>query len=403
MKHTVHFGARTAVVVVTMAGIVFAIVLLKGGFCQSAEKHAPQESTAASNAAPSEATLELAPSQLSAIKIEVLGTRPFAVEKEAVGSIDFDQDLAVQVFSTYPGKIIATLAELGDEVQKGQPLYTIASPDLIQAESSLISAAATAALTSKELARARDLHGTNGVSEREVEQATSDQQTAEGALKAGRDAVRLFGKSEAEIEQIAATREIDPALVVPSPVSGWVTARNAQPGLLVQPGSVPAPYTVADLGTKWMVANVTESDSPLFRVGQPVQARVMAFPGRVFAGTISRMGAAVDPNTHRVMVRCDISDPKHELRPGMFASFVIRVQDPVESVALAMNGAVRNGDGTMTAWVTTDRRRFMQRILKLGLAQDGYYQVLEGLQRGELAVNDGAVFLSNMLEAPPSD
>jgi cobalt-zinc-cadmium efflux system membrane fusion protein len=152
-----------------------------------------------------------------------------------------------------------------------------------------------------------------------------------------------------------------------------------------------------------MVANVTESDSPLFRVGQPVQARVMAFPGRVFAGTISRMGAAVDPNTHRVMVRCDISDPKHELRPGMFASFVIRVQDPVESVALAMNGAVRNGDGTMTAWVTTDRRRFMQRILKLGLAQDGYYQVLEGLQRGELAVNDGAVFLSNMLEAPPSD
>lgn len=403
MKHTVKFGARAAVVVVTMAVIVLAIVLLKGGFGQPAGKHAPQESTAASNAPPSEATLELAPSQLSAIKIESVGSRPFAVEKEALGSIDFDQDLAVQVFSTYPGKIIAALAELGDEVQKGQPLYTIASSDLIQAESSLISAAATAALTSKELARVRDLHGTNGVSEREVEQATSDQQAAEGALKAARDAVRLFGKTEAEIEQIAATRQIDPALVVPSPVSGWVTARNAQPGLLVQPGSVPAPYTVADLGTKWMVANVTESDSPLFRVGQPVQARVMAYPGRVFAGTISRMGAAVDPNTHRVMVRCDISDPKHELRPGMFASFIIRVRDPVESVAIPMSGVVRNGDGTMTAWVTTDRRRFMQRILKLGLVQGGYYQVLEGLQRGELAVSDGAVFLTNMLEAPPSD
>ena len=152
-----------------------------------------------------------------------------------------------------------------------------------------------------------------------------------------------------------------------------------------------------------MVANVTESDSPLFHVGQPVQAGVMAYPGRVFDGKISTLGAAVDPNTHRVMVRCEIADPKDELRPGMLASFVIRVQDPVESVAIPMNGVVPEGDGTMAAWVTTDRRRFSQRIVKVGLQRDGRYQVLEGLQRGELAVTDGAVFLSNMLYAPPTD
>jgi cobalt-zinc-cadmium efflux system membrane fusion protein len=68
-----------------------------------------------------------------------------------------------------------------------------------------------------------------------------------------------------------------------------------------------------------------------------------------------------------------------------------------------MNGAVRNGDGTMAAWVTTDRHRFSQRIIKVGLQRDGRYQVLEGLQRGELAVTDGAVFLSNILYAPPTD
>ena len=109
-------------------------------------------------------------------------------------------------------------------MQKGQPLYTIDSPDLVQAESTLIGAAADFDLTSKELARAKDLYGTNGVSEREMEQATSDQQTAEGALKAARDAVRVFGKSEAEIDQIVATRKIDPALVVRSPVTGQITA-----------------------------------------------------------------------------------------------------------------------------------------------------------------------------------
>ena len=66
-------------------------------------------------------------------------------------------------------------------------------------------------------------------------------------------------------------------------------------------------------------------------------------------------------------------------------------------------GVVRNGDGTMAAWITTDRHRFVQRIITMGLQRDGQYQVLEGLQRGDLAVTDGAIFLSNMLQAPPTD
>jgi membrane fusion protein, heavy metal efflux system len=333
-----------------------------------------------------------------------VGHYPFPVEKEAVGSIDFDEDLSVQVFTPYQGKIIAALAQLGDEVQKGQPLYTIDSPDLVQAESTLIGAAATLDLTSKELERARKLYETvKAVAQRELEQAISDQQTAEGALKAARAAVRVFGKTEEEIDQMVKSRKIDPALVVRSPIAGRITARDAQPGLLVQPGSSPAPYSVADISTKWMLANVTESDSPLIKVGQPVEAAVMAYAGRVFGGKISKLGAIVDPNTHRVMVRCDIADPKDELRPGMLAGFVIQVQAPVESVAIPVNGVVRNGDGTMAAWVTTDRHHFLQRIIKFGLQRDGQYQVLEGLQRGELAVTDGAIFLNNMLEAPPSD
>jgi cobalt-zinc-cadmium efflux system membrane fusion protein len=403
VKDTIRFYPRAATVVALVAAVVFATILLKSGSGQPAGTSPPSAPGSASNAPPAEATVVLASSQTNAIKIEAVGTYRFPVEKEAVGSIDFVDDLSVQVFPPYQGKIIKTFVELGDDVQKGQPLYTIDSPDLIQAESSLISAAATFDLTSKELARAKDLYGTNGVSQREMEQAASDEQSAEGALKAARDAVRVFGKSEAETDQIVATRKIDPALVVPSPLTGQVTAYNAPPGLLVQPGTAPAPFSVADVSVKWMLANVTESDSPLYHVDQPVEVKVMAYPGRVFKGKISKIYATVDPNTHRVTVRSEIADPAHELRPGMLANFVIQVRDPVESIALPMNGVVRNGDGTMAAWVTADRRRFTQRIIKIGLQKDGQYQILEGLRRGELAVTDGAIFLSNILYAPPTD
>jgi cobalt-zinc-cadmium efflux system membrane fusion protein len=349
---------------------------------------------------PSEAALDLSPSQLNSIKIEPVESYLFPVEKEAVGNIDFADDLSVQVFPAYQGTLIKAFVELGVDVQKEQPLYTIKSPDLIQAESTLIGAAATFELTNKELAR---VQGLGGIAEREKEQATSDQQTAEGALKAARDAVLVFGKTNTEIDQMIASRKIDPALVVRSPISGKITYKIAQPGFLVQPGNSPAPYSVADVAIKWMLANVPESESAFFRVGQPVAVKVMAYPDRVFKGKVSKIYETVDPNTHRVTIRSEIADPKDELRPGMLANFVIQVRNPMEAIAISANGVVREADGTMTAWVTTDRHHFAQKIIKIGLRNDDRVQVLDGLQRGELIVADGAVFLSNMLSAPPSD
>jgi len=363
---------------------------------QAANANAPQDSAPKSSIS----SLDLSPSQLNSIKVEAVGSYQFPVEKDAVGNIDFDEDLSVQVFPAYQGTILKTFGELGARVQKDQPLYTIKSPDLIQAESNLIGAAATLDLTNKELAR---VQGLGGVSEREKEQATSDQQTAEGALKAARDAVLVFGKTNAEIDQMIASRRTDPALVVRSPIAGKITYKVAQPGFLVQPGNVPAPYSVADVAIKWMLANVSETDVPLFHLGQPVQVKVMAYPDHGFQGKVSKIYETVDPNTHRVTIRSEIADPHDELRPGMLANFVIRVHNPVEATAIPANGVVREADGTMTAWVTTDRRRFEQRIIKIGLRNDDRVQVLDGLRRGELVVADGAVFLSNMLSAPPSD
>jgi cobalt-zinc-cadmium efflux system membrane fusion protein len=281
--------------------------------------------------------VELSPNQLNAIKIGTVGTYVFPVEKEEVGSISFDED-----------------------------------PAIVQVESTLLGVAGTVEVTSNELVRAKALYETNGIAQRELEQAISDDETAEAALKSARSALRAFGKTDTEIDAMISSGKMGSAPAGPSSV-------------------------------KWVLANVLESDSPLVQTEQPIKVKVMAFPGRAFDGKVSKIYATIDPNLHRLAVRCQIDDPKDELRPGMLANIAIQVSEPVESIAVHPNGVVREGDGTMTAWVTTDRQHFTQRIVKTGLREDGEVQILDGLQRGEMVVTDGAIFLDNMLQAPPSD
>jgi membrane fusion protein, heavy metal efflux system len=347
--------------------------------------------------APDKDTVDLSDSQLAAVKVGPIEDHDFPQEKEAVGSIDFNEDMSVQVFTPYQGRIIGLFGSIGDDVKKGQTLFTIDSPDLLAAESTLIAAAGVLELTTRNLTRLRELYKTLAVSQRDVDQATSDQQTAEGNLRAARDAVRIFGKTDADIDHIIANRSADPTLIVPSPITGRITARSAAPGLFVQPGNAPAPYVVSDINSMWMLADVPEADSPAFRLGQELQVRVSAFPGHVFDGKITTIGASVDPNTRRVLVRSEINDPQHELRSGMFATFVITVGPPARSPGVPSDGVVREGDGTMTVWVTADRRRFNRRTVKIGQIHDGYRQILEGVRVGELVATEGALFLSNAL------
>jgi membrane fusion protein, heavy metal efflux system len=342
-------------------------------------------------------SVDLTEKQTGAVKIGPVGLRDFELLKTAVGTIDFNENMLVQVFSQYPGKILKAFYNIGDEVKAGDILFTIDSPDLLQAESSLLASSGVLELQKRTLTRATQLLKAGGSAQKDVDQATSDQQTAEGNFKAAKDSVRIFGKSDAEIEQILIERKVDSTLVVPSPIAGKVVARSAAPGFLTQPGNAPAPFAVADLSTMWMIANVIETDAPAYKLGQEVEVRVPAYPDTVFKGRVTTVGAMIDPNSHRQLVRSEIDDPQHLLRSGMFASFVIRVGDPIRSLAVPAEGVVREGDGTMTVWVTGDSRHFIKRTVKVGLQQDGWSQILEGLAPGETVVTDGAVFLSNKL------
>ncbi|MHC2437250.1 cobalt-zinc-cadmium efflux system membrane fusion protein [Bradyrhizobium sp. USDA 4451] len=333
--------------------------------------------------------------QAASVKIMAAEQRSFRTLKNAVGSIDFNQNMLVQAFTPNPGRIVDTPLNVGDEVAKGDRLFTIDSPDLLQAESSLLAAAGVLELQTRTLARVKQLLKTGGGAQKDVDQATSDQQTAEGNYKAGRDAVRIFGKTDAEIDRIVADRKVDSILVVPSPISGRIIARNAAPGLYVQPGNAPAPYSLADISTMWMVANVIETDAPAYRIGQPVEVRVPAYPNEVFRGRVTTLGLNIDPNSHRQLVRSVIDDPQHKLRAGMLASFTIETEPPKLSVSVPLDAIVREGDGTMTVWVTTDGRKFDRRTVTTGMEQDGWRQILSGLGAGEKVASTGAIFLSN--------
>jgi membrane fusion protein, heavy metal efflux system len=348
-------------------------------------------------------SVKLSGKQVKAVKFEPVGYRDFQIKKTAVGSIDFNRDRSVQVFPPFLGKIIAVFADEGEMATAGAPLFTINSPDLNQAESTLIQAAGVLQLTTRALTRAQKLVKAGGGAQKDLELAISDQQTAEGNLKAARNAMHIFGKDEKEIDRIIATRQVDSSLIVPSPITGMITERSAATGQFVQPGTAPAPFSVADISTMWMNAFVVENEIPSIALGQQVEATVAAYPDRIFQGIVTRIGAAVDPATRRLFVRSEIKDPEHLLRPGMFARFLIRTGKSFHSPAIPVNGIVREGDGTMSAWVTKDGSVFTRRTVRLGLQQNGYHQILEGVQAGEMAVTDGAIFLSNMLASGATD
>jgi multidrug efflux pump subunit AcrA (membrane-fusion protein) len=322
------FRPEAAAAAATVA-VAFAMVAVLLSGCSRGDDSAspPAADSTSSNSSPP--VIQLSGDQLNSIKIGPVLTNTFSVEKTGIGTIDFqntlysDSALSIPVYPPEAGTISKMLVELGDQVQKGQPLYTV---------------------------------------------------------------------------QTASTN-----LVVRSLISGQVTAVNASPGISVQPGTDPAPCAVADVSLKWLLANVPESDLPLYHPGQPVKAMVTAWPDQVFTGKVIKIYPDVDPNTHRITIRCQISDKKNELRAGMLADFAIRVQKPMNALAIPANGVVREGDGTMTAWVTADRSHFTQKVIKIGLQENNLDQVLDGLQPGELVVTDGAVFLDNMLQAPTDD
>jgi len=341
--------------------------------------------------------LIITPGQVKQVAPGPVIERDFAQNSAAIGNIDFDQDHSVAVFTPYQGRIGKVLVAAGDEVKAGQVVYTVLVPDMAQAASALVASAGVLKMNNETLRRAKSLYESRSISLKELEQNISDQQTAEGNYKAALKTMALFGLSDEQIKQILAGRKIDTEMPVLSPVTGRVVARSAAPGLLVQPGNAPAPVTVSDTTHLWMVASIPESDIGQYHIGQLVHVRVQAFPNKTYSGTIFYVGDASDPNTHRIPIKAAVVDENHELRPQMLADFTIVLREPILGVAVPAKALVREPDGTFTVWITSkNSSAFYKRTVQVGLMQEEYVQILDGLKVGELVAQSNALFLSNL-------
>ncbi|MGJ7579256.1 efflux RND transporter periplasmic adaptor subunit [Variovorax sp. RHLX14] len=348
-----------------------------------------------------ENAVEVSAVQAGDLEVGPVSAKAFVNRREAIGYIDFNQDNTVPVFTAYQGRIAKVLAKAGDDVKAGQVLYTVAAPDVAQAASTLITSAATLSAATQTLKRAKVLAADDGIPQKELIQNQVDFQTAQANFDAARKSLRLFGLSEAEIANIERSHAVDIEMPVRSPISGRVTARAAQAGLLVQPGASTAPMTVSDVRTLWMVATVPESEMTLYRIGQPVQVRVQAYPGKTYDARVSYVGDAVDANSRRLVVRADVKDPAHELRPQMTADFSIELSAPEQGLSVPARAVVRENDGSYAVWAAVegakgDGQRFERRAVTLGHHTADAVQVTGGLRDGERIARRNALFLSNL-------
>src|SRR5262249_29702622 len=229
----------------------------------------------------------------------------------------------------------------------------------------------------------------------DVQNAESDVRAAEAALLAARDKLRTFGKSEAEIARLEQGRSIDRVTVVTSPIAGTITARKVGPGQYIRQDNTDPLFMIADLSQMWMLANAYEADVPWIKVGQPVEVHIMAYPDTIFKATISYIGAAVDPATHRVDVRAVVDNHALQLKPEMFANFCIITRADMPYPALPLSAVVRDGEKA-SVWAAQPEHHFVRREVKLGLEQDGYVQILSGIQPGEQVVVEGGLLLGTL-------
>jgi len=323
----------------------------------------------------------------------------FEAADETDGKIATNEERTTQVFSPYSGHVTRVIARLGDTVRAGSPLFAVNAAEFVQGQSDLATAVAQVKLTQAVEARQRELYKSNGAALKDLQQSQSDLAAAQASLAAARNRLRILGQSAAQIaalEGAGADRGVGGDAIVSSPIAGVVTQKSIGVGENIASvslnGSAPPAMTVSDLSTVWLVGDLRVEDAPLAHVGQTVQVRVDAFPGRVFTGRLDYVAPTVDPASRRVIVRAAIANPGGDLKPEMFASFVLLTGPAAQALGVPAEAVLYEGD-TARVWVAGTGRTLGLRQVKAGRTQNGMVEILSGLSAGEKVVTSGSLFI----------
>jgi cobalt-zinc-cadmium efflux system membrane fusion protein len=345
------------------------------------------------------------------LRIEPVSLRRFQPEQIAEGNIAANDDLTTPVFSPYSGRVVRLMAKLGDKVERGAPLFAVEATEFVQAVNDLI-AAETASKTAHAQQsqaetserRAHDLFTAKGGALKDWQQSQTDlvvarnnAHSADIALTAVRNRLRIFGNSDKDIAALETqTQKFDPVSIVTAPIAGVVTQRQIGLGQYIQSvaaGASNPVYTIGDFSTVWLVANIPESQAGAVRIGEAVGVTVPAYPGRVFAAKLTWIAPSIDKDTRRLPVRGEIDNTDGALKPWMFASFRITTGNTIEAPAVPQSAIVYEGD-TARVWVARADGGLEGRSVTPGLSTgDGFVEIRQGLAAGEQVVTHGTLFI----------
>jgi Cu(I)/Ag(I) efflux system membrane fusion protein len=312
--------------------------------------------------------------KISPERQQMIGVRTATVERAALtrtirttGYLVADETKIAHVHVKVNGWIEQVYVDfVGQLVKKGQPLFTVYSPDLVATEQEYLIA----------------LRGQTYLGKAPYREISEG---AQSLLAATRDRLKLWDISDDQIEKLEKTGNIERNMTFYSPVTGFVLSREAYPQSAVTPDK--ELYTVADLSDIWVNADVYEYEIPYVRLGQKATMRLSYDPGKTYAGRVTYIYPMVDPQTRTVKVRLEFPNPKFELKPQMFADVELEVDYGTNIQAPAE--AVLDSGSRQVVFVARDDGYFEPRDIKAGPRVDGKVVVLSGLKPGEKIVTSG--------------
>ncbi len=305
--------------------------------------------------------------QLIGVQYGAVADQPLSKTIRAVGRVAYDETKIARIHPKIEGWIEQVFVDFtGKQVEKGQPLLSLYSPELLATQQEFLIAK-----------RAKETLGNSSYTE-----------VSSGAVslyQAARDRLRLWDVSDAQIQEIEQRGTPQKTLVLYAPFSGFVLARNAYEKQRVGPDT--ELYAVADLSTVWVLADIYEYELPMIQLGQTAQMNLAYFPDRTFTGKITYIYPQLDNTTRTLKVRLEFPNPDFHLKPDMFANVEIHI-DYGRQLSVPEEAVLDSG-AEQIVFVAHEGGYFEPRHVRLGGRVDGRVIVLEGLKRGERIVTSG--------------
>jgi cobalt-zinc-cadmium efflux system membrane fusion protein len=322
--------------------------------------------------------------------VQVVTVQPATMKRtlRLTGNVAYNAFNTTPVITQVGGPVSRILVVPGARVAVGQPMLDVSSPDYSQLLDAYLKAADSSRLAEKNYSRAQDLYQHHAIAERDLEQSESDRNQAQADLNAAEQGMKILGiKNPADLAK-APSSALIPVL---APISGEVVERLVSPGQVVQAGQTQA-FTISDLHTVWVLANVYQADLAYVRTGDDVLVQTDAYPNS-FHGKISYVAPAVDPNTRTLQARIVVDNPGEKLKRDMYCTVTVSAGS-LSGVAAVPNASVLRDDNNQPfIYVASGTNQFGRRDVELGQSQDGQTQILKGISIGERVVGDGSLFL----------